>query len=1002
MSSSTFTTEPEDKKTELTKNELFTINPEIDPSVFNEENIEIDPHSLKLLKDGNIDQRYAVIGYIDTDDNKLYLYFRPSFPEIKTEDSFIETDEAILKINAPGIEKFKKEDRVFAPPDVSGMVHNETIASITAQSYYLNRTYDSNDQPLRTSPLPGIKSKFKLGLSFFKRSENNLDWSSRSTQNQTTFSVNPIARMCYYFSSTQTDFRKPRYYNANHMDRTAQPEAFEKIINSVRNKLLKEQGLTTDSTLQQEWKTLVETTLEQQKREGFSEWEKIRLNKSEIAKRMMRTIYFASGMKENPHAFSPISNNEIIEEAINIAKENNIPLDLNYIPESAEYNYNRTALMQAILEKDLSSVKLLLSYDSSISVLIKKDVNNQSALDLAMENRKVDTPDILQDEIISALIENLLKTQEGSIAAFQSSFKSNHTELAQKIFERAKNTVSVVNTLFDYFINTILKEIEKIKEFKGIFPDLYKDFIQRTYEEKNNNISVNEASMAGNIQVMSLLLDEQEKKIDEMQFKSNCLFIKAILENDMEKVNMYVSKVDINISNHIGETPLHIAALTGNDIIVDLLCKSGADVKAITKEGLNYTDYLIKYLLTTDNIVSLTTLEAIQKKYNISSEKYYPIVEKRFIKNMQLNDTFDFSTFIEYKNKYPHIFNQQSLELPNQEIIQLGEFAKIYVSNTEIFQFLVKDMFLDNKNKKFKESDILPYIDILGKDGHYNYVHKILMKNAITNLNELDGSISNTLCNSFKYFLSTTKSHKIKKIMDFKKSFPDIFIKITDDKTYLPLIKDSVSNDFSTVSFEEISAYKEIFPSIFNDSIHAQNCFNETTLMLAAKRKDGFEIVKLLLENKVDATIMDDDNNTALSIAAKEKHYDIVKLLIAYDNNTKITPIILKHMMDFIKKGQLEELKKLKSELPEIFLTILNEQNKLLSETALEHKNSEIIRFLESNIGLNEKNILVQQGLLKDLRKDHKTNVLIHSQFKKPQPREKRILHDHPKFKYKH
>jgi len=121
--------------------------------------------------------------------------------------------------------------------------------------------------------------------------------------------------------------------------------------------------------------------------------------------------------------------------------------------------------------------------------------------------------------------------------------------------------------------------------------------------QKNFNVQKGKATAGDN---SSASTSAKKNKRDTSKFHWDAK------NGNVDAVKKYLeSKGDINIKNHLGETPLHFAASGGNKEIVELLINGGADFNevsdigntpldlAIAMNGLSDNKEVIKFLLKT-------------------------------------------------------------------------------------------------------------------------------------------------------------------------------------------------------------------------------------------------------------------------------------------------------------------------------------------------------------------------------------------------------------------
>ncbi len=92
-----------------------------------------------------------------------------------------------------------------------------------------------------------------------------------------------------------------------------------------------------------------------------------------------------------------------------------------------------------------------------------------------------------------------------------------------------------------------------------------------------------------------------------------------------------------------------------------------------------------------------------------------------------------------------------------------------------------------------------------------------------------------------------------------------------------------------SVNAEKAQNNKKIKKTVsFRIDVNKQHKYGYTELIKAIINNGGFYYIKLLLDDKADVNIQDDNGNTALIWAVKCKNIDIARLLIKYNANIDI------------------------------------------------------------------------------------------------------------------
>lgn len=537
-----------------------------DKNIF--DNIVIDKYSLELLKKGKKDQRYAVVGWLDEETQQLHLHFRPSFTEGEHNDNR---------------NLFDKEDILEAPEGLSGVVHQRVIQSVRARAHRL----DLNEPYLLTGK--------KIGLSFYKRTEHILEWTNRSTLNSEVFMVNPLAYYALYFDSNKSDFTRPKYTNALHIERSLETLTTWKIVENTDKTLLQ------DSKLSQEEKQLKEEISKKNENHFYNKrdkdiWDKIKDNKKELSNYLMRTIYIASGLEKatTKQPWPQPENWVVIKETLEVANKNEIKLNFDYIIPPND----KTALMHAARMGDIKSIRLLLEAKANIN---KLDKNKYTPIWYAAAAGQIDAVKMLLDAKADLSHHtdkpawkaarmgqvNVIQMMLDAKVTLQKMINIGNTYIVQKLI-KAKTNISnpdqndhtpvymAVQQGHADIVNILISAKADINK-KCLDKDIYlgKDYI---YEDNIYVTPLYKAINVGREDLVKILIDAKADVNKRIKPAGDTCILMAVKTGNIRLVKMLIeAKAQIN-KRIDGITPLGKAIRDGQTNIAEMLIEHKADV----------------------------------------------------------------------------------------------------------------------------------------------------------------------------------------------------------------------------------------------------------------------------------------------------------------------------------------------------------------------------------------------------------------------------------------
>lgn len=560
-------------------------------SVFN--HVEIDTHSLALLKKGPPNQRYAVVGWIDTKTKKLHLHFRPSFIEgIKDENRKL----------------FAEEDIVEAKPGITGVVHQRVIDSV--QKYYGSQK--------ESPPYLYDKGVANIGMSFYKRSAHILAWTNRSTRNAEAFSLNELAEYCLYFDTKQT-LERPEYTRAFHLARSLEPKATEKISEQVKKILLNE---SKSEMITEEEKLLEKIVLEEIGENKYcanftyeKEWKEIENDKNKIEEYLMRTIYIASGLKDakKESAYPQDDNDIVIKNVLRIAKEHKIRLDLDRIyslsPLSGkdsqpsalvdllnfdlEHTKGLSALMLAAKRGDLKTVKLLIENKANIDKLVTTGSGVYNALTTAFDSNNVDIINYLIDSKATINV----KDQPNPPTPLILAAKAGNLTIVKRLLD-AKADMDMKDSFGrDAFLSAL--NADKFDVAKYLIEN--KSNINATTNDNYSAImSLAQWNTSNNTLDMLNYLIEKKANVNLVNKRDESALHLAVTRDGLDFVRQLIeAKATIDQPDKSGKTPTSKALSYGNFNVMQYLLEKKADLNLVQTDditkGLNASLYLKRY-----------------------------------------------------------------------------------------------------------------------------------------------------------------------------------------------------------------------------------------------------------------------------------------------------------------------------------------------------------------------------------------------------------------------
>ena len=312
---------------------------------------------------------------------------------------------------------------------------------------------------------------------------------------------------------------------------------------------------------------------------------------------------------------------------------NNSDIDINYKNEYGD------SLLHVVSKLGYDKIaELLIKYKADVNI-INFDHNTPIHLASFYNNKN----------IVKMLISNGSNVDNKNCAGctpLYLAIKDKNYKIATILIENGANIEDIDYTTFDYETRNILNKLkEKI--------------------EKENNDLLMKYTIKNNVNGLSKLL-ENNKNIDinyQNDNKDDSALHYACRQDYEKIVELLIKyKIDVNVINADGNTPLHIAVIHSNINIIFLLLKNGANIKHKNNDG--------RTPLCLSNIINREKIERILKEKKEKKEKEKKEKEEKEEKKEEEKD-------IEKDIENKKTINERkvpNIEEIKEEIIKLEEF----------------------------------------------------------------------------------------------------------------------------------------------------------------------------------------------------------------------------------------------------------------------------------------------------------------------------------------
>jgi len=537
--------------------------------------------------------------------------------------------------------------------------------------------------------------------------------------------------------------------------------------------------------------------------------------------------------------------------------------------------HNKTYIDDAIRNKDLKSLRILIENGADISYInLSELANNKYPL-----------------EYFQILLKAGVKTHKEDY--------SGKTGLIVAILQK---NIELVNLLLEFGANAN----DYTFRFRTSRPHVIESPILEGETALHLAASIGELSI-----VESLII--YGAKIDAFDVSRLTPLMIAVWNGHLDIVKILLDNgADINVSDSNGVTPIIRASCEGHKEIVEFLLKQGVDVNKKDKSGR--TAFMDASYFKHNDIVGLLLkygADPIQKGKDITPVNDDLDVDESFMMACELKDQFLIQTHI---NRGANVNIQNSLgvtalmvllEDPNLVEILLKAGANpnlqtndgmtaLFVAARDSHEKSIKLLIKYGANINISAEGITPLA--IAIYNNHNKVAKLLIENdADINVKNLDGDNSALIC-----ALITDNYEMVNLLCDY-----EVNIDIADENRKTLLMKASINGYISilkrlieekiNLNFE-IDNYTPLMVAIEGQQLEAmdiliknganvnfKNIPNKTALIFAIhqpRNEDQIEIIKMLIKNNANLNDCDENGYTPLMLAIHFEKFDIAKLLI--------------------------------------------------------------------------------------------------------------------------
>jgi ankyrin repeat protein len=362
------------------------------------------------------------------------------------------------------------------------------------------------------------------------------------------------------------------------------------------------------------------------------------------------------------------------------------------------------------------------------------------------------------------------------------------------------------------------------------------------------------AAMQKNKELMELLLNENDKRAELLGW--NALH-KAVWESDEEMVRkLLLTKVDVNVKDDIGFTPLNYAILKNDKKIIGILIKNGADING----------------------------ELIRAVKDEDAEKIKLLIELGADVNAEYSFTYSYHDYKNVNVLFQAVLNN-NLEIINI-LIEAGvdvnkrdgdrKTPLFYVSDPraeEMIKILCKAGADINAQDKYGNTALMYATPIFYGNKNVNY---LIQAGADVNIKNKKGETALDIL--FSHYLFENPMIGDEVIADL--TILKLFIKagaladVQAEGAYIYFILAAREGEKEIVQYFIESGI----------NINKKDSYWHTTALITAAKNVKTDIVKLLIAEKADLNLTDDYGNTAIDYARENGYDKIVTLLEQAEN----------------------------------------------------------------------------------------------------------------------
>lgn len=383
--------------------------------------------------------------------------------------------------------------------------------------------------------------------------------------------------------------------------------------------------------------------------------------------------------------------------------------------------------------------------------------------------------------------------------------------------------------------------------------------------------------------------------LSQVDSEGNSILHHVCNNGKIENLNLVLAqkKLDINLQNYKGETPLHCAIRGKNLKIADILIETGASLKEQDLNGLNAFQYAAIYDETGTFLDQNVCPEyEIEKVFITAAEHGRLHVLEKFINKIGENDIIS-SLLLASREGHLNCLKLlcSHYERSDENILIDAGIEALSTNKFKCFEYIynklnetsgnIDSIIEDHGNlvistaftsgcleacELFLQQGVDPngmgsetFLMAASANGHFDVVKLLIRFNA--DINQFDEKIGSAL------LLATINNHAeiVSYLLENRAD-----TSISDESGFTPLLSAAYYG------------YTEVFMNIFKfDKNIKQRSKDGLTPLLAACISGKIEIVELLIENDADITEIDDMGNNCLHCSSEDlKGFGVLLFLV--------------------------------------------------------------------------------------------------------------------------